>query len=133
MARAKSTSGKGRTSKAQTGVSNPTGIPDVNAAASTRTGNLGGQARDRNRSDKTVRRVLETKSETKMFEVRKTNPQECGSDQPGRRDPAARLRTLPATRIPVRAARPTIGSLRNAKSCSVTISRALKRVLWSCG
>ncbi|MGB8985977.1 MAG: DUF2934 domain-containing protein [Candidatus Sulfotelmatobacter sp.] len=77
MARAKSTSGKGRTSKAQPDVSSPASIPDVNAAPSTElaTSEIKPEAAPIAATTKPAKpsdAVSENKSETKMFEVRKT-------------------------------------------------------------
>ncbi|MFZ1930170.1 MAG: hypothetical protein WAU50_13615, partial [Candidatus Sulfotelmatobacter sp.] len=77
MARAKSTSGKGRTSKAQAEVPTPAGVPDVNAAPVTQlsTTEVKPEASAIAAAIKPTRppeAVSETKSETKMFEVRKT-------------------------------------------------------------
>ena len=76
MARVKSTSGKGRTSKTQAEVSTPAGIPDVNAAPVTQlsTTEVKPEASAIAAAIKPTRpseAVSETKSETKMFEVRK--------------------------------------------------------------
>jgi Protein of unknown function (DUF2934) len=82
MARAKSTSGKGRTSKTQADVTSPASTPDVNAA---KTAELASQelrpespitstAKPKNGSDAVPEAKSEmNKSESKMFEVRKTD------------------------------------------------------------
>ncbi|MFZ0294251.1 MAG: DUF2934 domain-containing protein [Candidatus Sulfotelmatobacter sp.] len=72
MARAKSTSGKGRNSKAQPDVSTPNGIQDINPGASTELATSGVKPETAIAATKPSDAVLETKSETKMFEVRKT-------------------------------------------------------------
>jgi Protein of unknown function (DUF2934) len=77
MARAKSTSGKGRTSKTQPDVSTPTGIPNVNAAPVTQlsTTEVKPEASAIAAAIKPTRpsdAVSEARPETKMFEVRKT-------------------------------------------------------------
>jgi hypothetical protein len=81
MARAKSTSGKGRTSKTQPDVSTPASIPDVNAAPSTELASseikpesaIAATTKPAKPSDGVSENRSETnKSETKMFEVRKT-------------------------------------------------------------
>ena len=77
MARAKSTSGKGRTSKTQTDVSTPASIPDVNAAPSSElaTSEIKPEAVAIAATTKPIKpsdAVSENRSETKMFEVRKT-------------------------------------------------------------
>jgi len=70
MARAKSTSGKAnRTSKAQPGVDNPAGIPDVNAAAAE-----AASTDSKPESKITPETTPELKLEKKMFEVRKPEP-----------------------------------------------------------
>lgn len=79
MARAKSTSGKGRTSKTQTDVPNPVGIPDVHAAAPSAElasaeikpeSAVAAKSKPTNGSET----ISEAKSESpKMFEVRKTD------------------------------------------------------------
>ncbi len=77
MARAKSTSGKGRTSKTQAEVPAPTSIPDLNAAPSSEfttsevkpeTAAIAAATKPTKPSDT----VSENKPETRMFEVRKT-------------------------------------------------------------
>jgi Protein of unknown function (DUF2934) len=79
MARAKSTSGKGRTSKTQTDVPNPVGIPDVNAAAPSAEPAVAeikpewavaAKSKPTNGSETTSEVRLES---PKMFEVRKTD------------------------------------------------------------
>lgn len=77
MARAKSTSGKGRTSKTQTDVSTPASIPDLNAAPSTElaASEIKPEAVAMAATTKPTKpsdAVSENRSETKMFEVRKT-------------------------------------------------------------
>ena len=77
MARAKSTSGKGRTSKTQTDVSTPASIPDVIAAPSTElaTSEIKPEAVEMAATTKQTKpseAVSENRSETKMFEVRKS-------------------------------------------------------------
>jgi hypothetical protein len=76
MARVKSTTGKGRTSKTQPEVPNPAGVPDVNAAPVTQLSTtevkpevsaITAAIEPTRASDA----VSETKSETKMFEVRR--------------------------------------------------------------
>jgi hypothetical protein len=77
MARAKSTSGKGRPSKTQTDVSTPASIPDVNAAPSSElaTSEIKPEAvaiAATTKPTKPSDAASENRSETKMFEVRKT-------------------------------------------------------------
>ncbi|MGA9507025.1 MAG: DUF2934 domain-containing protein [Candidatus Sulfotelmatobacter sp.] len=77
MARAKSSAGKGRTSKTQTDVPTAAGIPEVNAAPSAElaTSEIKPEAAaiaTTTKSTKPSDAISETKSETKMFEVRKT-------------------------------------------------------------
>jgi hypothetical protein len=78
MARVKSTSGKGRSSKTQTDVTNPASTPGINAAKMaepalteiTPESAIPSTIKPTNGSDA----VPEARSETKMFEVRKTDP-----------------------------------------------------------
>ena len=77
MARAKSNSGKGRTSKTQTDVSTPASIPDVNTAPSSElaTSEIKPEAvaiAATTKPTKPSDAASENRSETKMFEVRKT-------------------------------------------------------------
>jgi hypothetical protein len=79
MARVKSGSGKGsRTSKTQTELTNPASIPGVNAAPTADLASaemkpepaIASASKPKNGAESTV----ETRPETKMFEVRKTDP-----------------------------------------------------------
>jgi hypothetical protein len=76
MARAKSTSGKGRNSKTQTEVSTPASIPDVSATPSAElaTSEIKPEAAaiaTTTKPTKASDAVSENRAETKMFEVRK--------------------------------------------------------------
>ena len=79
MARAKSTSGKGRTSKTQADVSTPAGIPDVSAAHATELASAGTKPESAAtlapKPTKDSEATSEARQETpKIFEVRKTDP-----------------------------------------------------------
>jgi hypothetical protein len=77
MARVKSTSGKGRTGKTQAEIPTPAAVPNVNAASATElsTTEIKPEAAAIAAAIKPAKpseAIPETKSETKMFEVRKT-------------------------------------------------------------
>ena len=134
MARAKSTSGKGRNSKAQPDVSTPNGIQDINPGASTELATSGVKPETRNRSDNraTSHPTLSWKPSPKQRCSRFGKPRMSFQLISKTRYGGALMSSI-SNAIPVRAVRSTIGSQRNAKSCSVTTSRAPKRVLWRCG